>query len=219
MLDKKLKILALYEIYNFKKIISEFIIRINDNHTRYQCNINIFFFRVRNTLFSCMRNVIDSCEGANEYMLLTGYDHASMEASIDLLCGDIDGMWTSLQHINFTLIFFTELSTKFFLNILLGQFFRFYIISLLTAIKMIKLCWYYHVGKCLASFPKFVDFPFFSLRRGPSLFPKSNRWRTEMSGQHVRQYGRPGGASNPTEPRYDGILLRVLQVSTFKFEI
>lgn len=92
-----------------------------------------------------MRNVIDSCEGANEYMLLTGYDHASMEASIDLLCGDIDGMWTSLQHINFTLIFFTELCTKFFWNILLGQFFRFYIISLLTAIKMIKLCWYYHV--------------------------------------------------------------------------
>eukprot|EP00105_Crassostrea_gigas_P024249 XP_011444437.2 PREDICTED: uncharacterized protein LOC105340197 [Crassostrea gigas] len=48
------------------------------------------FCGVRNTLFSCMRNVIDSCEGANEYMLLTGYDHASMEASIDLLCGDID---------------------------------------------------------------------------------------------------------------------------------
>ncbi|XP_062594249.1 uncharacterized protein LOC134255753 [Saccostrea cucullata] len=48
------------------------------------------FCGVRSTLFSCMRNVIEGCEGANEYMLLTGYDHASMEASIDLLCGDID---------------------------------------------------------------------------------------------------------------------------------
>ncbi|KAK3104586.1 hypothetical protein FSP39_005651 [Pinctada imbricata] len=45
---------------------------------------------VRNQLFSCMRNVIENCQGANEYMLLTGYDHASMESSINLLCSDVD---------------------------------------------------------------------------------------------------------------------------------
>lgn len=39
-----------------------------------------------------MRNVIDSCEGVNEYMLLIGYDYVLMEVSIDFFCGDIDGM-------------------------------------------------------------------------------------------------------------------------------
>lgn len=92
MLDKKSKILELYKNHNIEKIVSEFIKELNDSQIHNQGNLWLSFFRVRNTLFSCMRNVIDSCEGANEYMLLTGYDHASMEASIDLLCGDIDGM-------------------------------------------------------------------------------------------------------------------------------
>lgn len=92
MFDKKSKILELYKSHNIEKIISEFIKELNDSQIRNQGNLWLSTFRVRNTLFSCMRNVIDSCEGANEYMLLTGYDHASMEASIDLLCGDIDGM-------------------------------------------------------------------------------------------------------------------------------
>ena len=42
-----------------------------------------------------MRNEIESCPGATEYMLMTGYDHDSMENSIKVLCQDIGGTYHS----------------------------------------------------------------------------------------------------------------------------
>ncbi|OWF43431.1 hypothetical protein KP79_PYT21638 [Mizuhopecten yessoensis] len=48
------------------------------------------FCASRLELYECMRGVIDACPGAREYMLLTGYDHDSMEKSIEVLCQDID---------------------------------------------------------------------------------------------------------------------------------
>ncbi|XP_076085411.1 uncharacterized protein LOC143056216 isoform X1 [Mytilus galloprovincialis] len=55
------------------------------------------FCGLRGKLFGCMRDVLDNCAGAAEYLLLTGYDHSSMEASIEVLCDDIEVYIDGLQ--------------------------------------------------------------------------------------------------------------------------